>query len=414
MPPSPKPSIEYQTVFRRHQRGPWDCQYRSPNLLVSKAGTVFCFPSEKVNSIADAAKSNLVLRRSLDGGRRWLDTEVLRSDEDPRVSCGYNAGVADLETGRTMVFYSVGVVIQGQDIGGQWPEKWKAEHPEEAAALRRRLAPHVETGRYLIWTDDEGETWSDPQRVGDALHVVNPVTGEKRPFGPQWVGIQLRYGSHKGRLVLPGRGLSKGAPFGLFAYAHNYVVYSDDHGRTWHPGGLTQTGTGEACLVQEVDGTLYVNSRNESLRSRGYRAWDRSIDGGQTFATSGYDTQLPEPHCQASMVRYSGPPKDRSRALFCNPAVYSDTPSHYDVEGRRNLTVRVSYDECRTWPVGRTVCPGGAGYSALVVADDGMVLCLYETLHEVDGRKEYTGDLVLARFNLSWLTQGALEPAEGV
>ena len=406
-----KPLIERQTLFHRHRRGPWECQYRIPNLLVSKAGTLFAFPSEKLNSISDDAKSNFVLRRSRDGGVTWQEPEVLGSDEHhPRVSFGFNAGVADRQTGRVFVFYSVRVVISSGDIGGEWPEKWQSEHPEQAAALRQQLAPHVETGRYLVWTDDEGENWSAPQPVGDALHVVNPVTGEKRPFGPQWVGTQLRYGPQKGRLVIPGRGSSKGAPFDLYAYAHNYVIYSDDHGQTWCPGGLTQTGTGEACLVEETDGTLYVNSRNESLRSRGYRAWDCSHDGGETFALSGYDVQLPDPHCQASMARYSGPPRDRSRVLFCNPAVHSDTPSHYDVDGRRELTVRLSYDECRTWPVGRVVHPGGAGYSALAVADDGSILCLYETLEDVEGKRDYTGDLVLARFNLAWLTRGAPEP----
>jgi sialidase-1 len=277
------------------------------------------------------------------------------------------------------------------------------EHPDQAEALKRNLAPHVEPGLYLMWSDDEGEHWSDLAPLRDTLHVVNPVTGEKRRFGPQWVGVQLRYGLHKGRLVVPGRGFVKGEPFDLFAYAHNYVAYSDDHGATWHPGGLTQSGTGEACLVEAADGRLYVNSRNESLRARGYRAWDRSSDSGQTFLASGYDLALPEPHCQASMVRYSGPPTDRSRILFCNPAVHSDTPSHYDIEGRRMLTVRLSHDECHTWSVGRVVCEGGAGYSALAVAKDKTILCAYETIAEMDGQKDYTGEIVLARFDIAWL-----------
>jgi hypothetical protein len=231
------------------------------------------------------------------------------------------------------------------DIGGAWPEQWKLEHAEEAAALRKRLVPHVEAGRYLMWTDDEGESWSTPQPLGETLHVTNPVTGEKRPFGTQFTGIQLRHGPHAGRLLVPGRGFTQGAPFALFAYGHNYVVYSDDHGATWRPGGLTQTGTGEACLVELSDGTVYVNSRNESLRCRGYRAWDRSHDGGETFTESGYDLGLPEPHCAASIVRYSEYP---NRILFCNPAVRSATNTHYDHAARRNLTARLSEDDGRT------------------------------------------------------------------
>lgn len=52
--------------------------------------------------------------------------------------------------------------------------------------------------------------------------------------------------------------------------------------------------------------------------------------------------------------------------------------------------------------MGRTVCDGPAGYSALAVTPDGTILCAYETLDATS----YTGTILLARFNLAWL-QGA-------
>ena len=393
--------IEQQPLFTPGARDGWDCQYRIPNLLVSRRGTVFAFPEERVNSVADEAKHHLVLRRSFDNGCTWSALEVLHADANPRVRHSYSGSVADRETGRVFVFVAIGVTILPEDIGGAWPEGWTMEYPEKAAELRTRLAPHVTSGHYLIWTDDEGESWSDPRPLGECLHVVNPVTGEKRPFGPQFVGTQLRHGPHIGRLVVPGRGWSQTAPFALYANSHNYVVYSDDHGENWQAGGLTQNGTGEACLVELSDGTLYVNSRNESLRCRGYRAWDRSHDGGKTFVESGYDLALPEPHCAASMAVLPG-----AGVLFCNPAVTTDTASHYDHAARRNLTVRLSSDDCRSWPVGRTVCAGMAGYSALAVTQDGTILCAYETLDE----KSYTGTIMLARFNLAWLQEQSQTP----
>ncbi len=88
-----------------------------------------------------------------------------------------------------------------------------------------------------------------------------------------------------------------------------------------------------------------------------------------------------------------------NRILFCNPAVYSSTTTHYDHAARRNLTVRLSEDDGRTWPVGRTVCEGPAGYSALAVAQEGAILCAYETLTD----KGFSGTIMLARFNLEWL-----------
>ncbi len=392
------PQFQAHPLFVPCQRDGWDCRYRIPNLIVSRRGTIFALPEERVDSIADEAKHHLVLRRSSDHGHTWTDLEILFADQNPRISHSFGGAVADVETGRLFVCFSLGVVIGASDIGGAWPEKWKLEHPEEAAALRRQLAPHVNPGLYLMWTDDDGETWSQPRPLGASLHVVNPVTGEKRPFGTQFVGTQLRRGPHRGRLLVPGRGWSQSAPFALYANSHNYVAYSDDHGDTWQAGGLTQNGTGEACLVELSDGTVYVNSRNESLRCRGYRAWDRSPDGGQTFTESGYDLGLPEPHCAASLARYSETP---NRILFCNPAVHSATATHYDHAARHHLAVRLSEDDCRTWPTARTVCEAPAGYSALAVATDGTILCAYETLT----KDSYSGTIMLARFNLAWLLE---------
>jgi sialidase-1 len=398
------------TVLPRHERQGQDCQYRTISPVCTARGTVLLFASEKIDDMSDDAKSNVVVRRSTDSGKTWEPLEVLRTDDHPRVKYGCAAAVVDHEVDRVLVFVSKGVVIKSGDIGGQWVEQWRNEHPDEAHALMKELAPHVEPGLFLMASDDDGGSWSEPRPVGHRLWVNNPVTGEERPFSPQWTGIQKQYGCHRGRLILPGRGTSKAQPFDLFAYCHNYIVYSDDHGDTWHPGGLTQNGTGEACVVELADGAVYANSRNESLRCRGFRAWDRSEDGGLKFTASGYDLNLPEPHCQASIARFSGPPGDTSRVLFLNPAMHTDTPSHYWQDGRKNLTLRMSCDECRSWPVSRIVAAGGAGYSGLVVAPDKTILCFYETLREDDdGRLQYTGDIELARLNLPWLLEGRSE-----
>ena len=61
---------------------------------------------------------------------------------------------------------------------------------------------------------------------------------------------------------------------------------------------------------------------------------------------------------------------------------------------RTHLTVRMSYDECRTWPVSKVLHEGLASYSDLAVAD-GHILCF----HEVD----QGGRMILARFAPGWL-----------
>jgi len=62
------------------------------------------------------------------------------------------------------------------------------------------------------------------------------------------------------------------------------------------------------------------------------------------------------------------------------------------------MTIRLSYDQCRTWPVAKVLDPGYSGYSDLAVTGDHTILCLYET----EGCRAIT----LARFNLEWLTDG--------
>jgi len=64
------------------------------------------------------------------------------------------------------------------------------------------------------------------------------------------------------------------------------------------------------------------------------------------------------------------------------------------------MTVRMSYDEGRTWPVSRLVDPGSAAYSCLARLSDGHIGLLYES----GGYKRVT----FAAFGLEWLSS-ALE-----
>jgi sialidase-1 len=102
-----------------------------------------------------------------------------------------------------------------------------------------------------------------------------------------------------------------------------------------------------------------------------------------------FDPGQPEPECQGSLVRFTSEDKqDRNRILLAHLS---------DREKCCRLTVRMSYDECRSWPVAKVVTEGRAGYSDLAVTADDTILCLYET----------RAGVVLARFDVSWLTNGA-------
>jgi len=149
-------------------------------------------------------------------------------------------------------------------------------------------------------------------------------------------------------------------------------------------------------VVEAEDGALYMNSRN--IKEVGVRACVWSRDGGLTFGVRQLVPALIEPTlwsgCQASLVRLTSVAgHDRNRVLFANPAWPKDE--------RRNMTVRISYDECKTWSTGKVLHPGPSAYSDLAVAPDMSVLCLYER-----GDQHPYQTLTLARFDLEWLTDG--------
>ena len=102
----------------------------------------------------------------------------------------------------------------------------------------------------------------------------------------------------------------------------------------------------------------------------------------------------------ASLIRYSiSPPADKNRILFSNPdnlegGKDGEKPGTH--RARKNLSVKLSYDEGRTWPVNKVLEKGSSAYSDLAVLTDGTILCFYESDRM----------LVLARFNLDWLTDG--------
>jgi sialidase-1 len=73
---------------------------------------------------------------------------------------------------------------------------------------------------------------------------------------------------------------------------------------------------------------------------------------------------------------------------------------------RRNVSIKLSYDEGETWPVNRTLEPEFSGYSDLAALPDGTILCFYER-GSTDGKNIHkTALLTAARFNLEWLTEG--------
>jgi hypothetical protein len=135
---------------------------------------------------------------------------------------------------------------------------------------------------------------------------------------------------------------------------------------------------------------LYVRNAQRRVLKR-LCAW--SDDGGESWSDLIELDDLPDPICQASIVRFTDETShDKNRIVFGN--LNSAT--------RDNLTLRVSYDECKTWAASKVLYTGPAGYSDMAVAPDMTLCCLYEM-----GVESPYETIRLAQFNLEWLTGGA-------
>ena len=151
------------------------------------------------------------------------------------------------------------------------------------------------------------------------------------------------------------------------------IIYSDDHGRTWQRGDIALRNAGEPNIAELPDGRVLVTARNTDPRNRRMAAY--SPDGATGWSKPEFIEDLLEPGCMAGIVSHPGTAGAKEPfLLFSNP----DTTerAHKD---RVNVTIKLSEDGGRTWPVSKVLQPGPSAYSDLAVLPDGTILCFYES-----------------------------------
>ena len=131
-----------------------------------------------------------------------------------------------------------------------------------------------------------------------------------------------------------------------------------------------------------------INSR---LNNPGYRQVHISDDEGKTWISMP-DTSLIDPGCNASIIRYTSVSDgdDKNRLLFSNAR---------DTDGRKNMTVSISYDEGKTWKYSKPIYEGSSAYSSMTLLENEKIGLFFEK----DDHKEN----VFVPFSLEWLTDGA-------
>jgi sialidase-1 len=340
--------------------------YRIPAIVTASRETVLAFCEGRKHGISDTGDIDLLIRRSTDGGRTWSPQRVVWNDGAN--TCGNPCPVLDRDTG---VVWLLMTWNDGADSESQLIN--------QASKDTRRV--------FVTSTRDNGVTWGEPTEITSQVKLPDWTWYATGPGA----GIQIERGPHRGRLMIPCDHIEAGTK-----RQYSHVIYSDDHGETWQLGGTAPQPATDECEVVELTGDRLILNMRNSDRSQPKRQVSISADGGRTWGQQHFDPTLIEPGCQGSIRRYSWPEQGGNIILFSNPASESS---------RINMTVRLSYDEGRTWPIARTLHPGPSAYSCLAVLPNGEIACLYEAGE--DGPREA---IVLAIITLDWLTEGGLPP----
>ncbi|MFE6483584.1 exo-alpha-sialidase [Streptomyces sp. NPDC057757] len=320
--------------------------FRIPAVVATAAGTLLAFCEGRLGSQEDHGNIEIVLKRSVDGGRTWGPLQVAASNGEHLAG---NPSPVVLDTGRVLLVH----VRNAADA----TEKAIRRGEVSAADGRRVWVQH---------SDDDGLTWSEP---ADITTWTKEETWRWYATTP---GHALQLAS--GRIVvpanhsLPPQGDDEGTEG---RYDGGHCLLSDDGGLTWSIGYVDDNTSGyvnanETTAAELPDGRVYFNTRNDSP-SPGTRADAYSRDGGETLLKP-FRPQagLTTPVVQGSVLQL----RDPDLLLYSGPAA----PAH-----RALMTVRASTDGGVTWRPAHTVDGLPAAYSDLVRADPAHVGLLYET-----------------------------------
>jgi len=339
-------------------------RYRIPSLIVTKQGTLLAFCEGRTGG--DSGDIDTLVRRSEDGGTTWSKNQVVWSDSSN--TFGNPCPVVDYSTGRIYLLstWNLGTDNESQIIS--WKSK-DVRHP------------------YVCYSDDDGKSWSKPVCISDTARLDD---WRWYATGPG-TGIQIKRGKYAGRLIIPCDHSYTETRDNVFKRFNKYgygshVIYSDDHGGTWQISKPITPGCNENQVVELSDGSLMMNMRSYSGKQ--CRAVSISKDGGQNWSEITNDPALIEPVCQAGMIAYNY--ANNNLILFSNPA---------DKKSRVRMTVRLSFDDGRTWPVSKVLHEGPAAYSCLAVLENGEIACFYEA-----GDKSPYESMIFEKFTLERLT----------
>lgn len=335
--------LDFVELFSSNMNDKVAC-YRVPAMITALNGDLIVAIDERVPSCGDLKWNNdinIVMRKSTDHGKTWsaikhiIDYPIGESASDPSM-------ILDRTTGQIFLFFN-----------------YMNQNSEQGVYYLK-----------MISSKDNGASWSPPTDITD--QITKPEWKNDFKFITSGRGIQTSSGTLMHTLVNLQNGL--------------HLFKSDNHGKSWSLIDTAIQPADESKVIELADSTLMINSRVSKIGSRYIH---RSINNGKDWVSK-IDTQLTDPACNASLIRYSlkRTGSDKNRLLFSNLNSKNK---------RENLTVRISYDEGQTWSEGRTIYSGSSAYSSMTVLENGDIGLIFE-------QDDYTKN-VFVRFSLAWLTR---------
>lgn len=328
--------------------------FRIPSLITAPNGALVAICEGRKKSARDDGDIDIVCKHSSDNGTTWGPLKVIYEEGgNANITIGNPCTVVDRQTRKILMTFT-----KNNDAV------------------------------FCVESSDNGNTWSKPRAITRSVKNDNWTWYATGPG----VGIQMSVGKHSGRLIVP---CDHREERGGSEVKMSHVFYSDDHGKTWRLGGTVGDHTDECQVVELNDGRLMINMRNYwaaeggQQEYSGKRAVAFSSDGGVTWGEITFDANLIEPICQASIHTFSNDATQEKFLLFSNPA--SKTK-------RQQMTVRLSRDQGRTWPIQKVLNRGHSAYSCLATVGDHSIGCLYER-----GEKSPYEKITFARFTSQWL-----------
>ena len=312
--------FDYTDLFNAENNPEVSC-YRIPSIITATNGDLIAAIDERVPSCGDLKWSrdiNIVIRKSSDNGKTWGKIEKI-IDYPLGQSASDPSMILDKQTNTIFLFYNYMDLDNQKDI------------------------------YYLkyISSNDNGKSWSKPVDITNQISKENWKNDFK--FITSGRGIQTKNGTLLHCLV----NLQKGT----------HVFGSNDNGKTWF---ITETPTSpgdESKIVELNDGSWMVNSRVNKL---GYRYSHVSNDDGKTWISKKEESII-DPGCNGSLIRYSHGKKNLLLLTNIN-----------NKKERKEIVLRYSIDEGRSWSNPKIIYNGEAAYSSMTVMENGNLGLFFE------------------------------------